>query len=52
MTEGDSEKMGFQWAEIDATLCIARDTEGVGRVNIRSMPGKYSKLSEGTMRYA
>ena len=36
----------------EGTLCIARDTEGVGRVNIRSMPGKYSKLSEGTMRYA
>jgi hypothetical protein len=31
------------------SLCIARNTEGVGRVNIRSMSGKYSKLSEVTM---
>ena len=28
MTEGDSEKMGFQWAEIDATLYNAGVSEG------------------------
>jgi len=41
--------MGVQSPSTEPSFCIARDTEGVGRVNIRSMPGKYSKLSEGTM---